>query len=436
MKKGIVSIIFASLLCNPLAHAETLDPFVDLKNHWAKETVEWAMSSEIVKGYTDHRFRPDQTVTESEFVAMMLRTFSEVEIYKRKDLTGDWFTPYYTLAAQFNLPIQGKVNDPILRKEVAQFITATQGYNYDAEGSIAFLLESGISKGRSDRSIQGFDPSGKLTRAEAVQFLRNLAEHKLNLEIKKRPTQQQINKDTWKYQDSTRITALGDSLTFGLFLNEKPLEPSKKAFPYLISDHANVENLGVTGSTSVDLLEAVKTAKYQEAIKQSHLITITIGSNDLIDASSRLIKAFQENPSYQPSKDEQIDLLSEVEKRAEGIKGNMQAVIKEIRKHSNSPIVLFNLYNPFPNVSALQYLHHLNEKVIMPANEAIKTLEDPFAGIFVANAHGNFEGKQLSFVRVWSYDFHPTEEGQKALAKSALEVLNMDIATLSKSKGS
>ncbi|MCA0756099.1 S-layer homology domain-containing protein [Paenibacillus sp. N4] len=52
-------------------------PFPDIANHWAKESILKAAESGLVEGYPDGTFKPDAVVSGDQFVSMMLRAFSD-----------------------------------------------------------------------------------------------------------------------------------------------------------------------------------------------------------------------------------------------------------------------------------------------------------------------------------------------------------------------
>ena len=49
------------------------DHFSDISGSWAREAINLAAEADLVYGYTDGTFRPDQTITRAETIAMVNR---------------------------------------------------------------------------------------------------------------------------------------------------------------------------------------------------------------------------------------------------------------------------------------------------------------------------------------------------------------------------
>lgn len=183
-------LLFVMLSGTSLAESKTFSD-VDTK-HWAKETIQWGVEKGVVTGYTDGTFKPNQNVSESEFLAMLIRAYKP-EIKVKSD--GHWAENYYVFAAKNNYPLVGfddveKRNAIINRKQVAELVSATQGVNYIGDDAIRYLLGNDLAKGTdpNKKTIKNYNPDGKLSRAEAVQFIKNLLEHGKE-DLAARPTQ-------------------------------------------------------------------------------------------------------------------------------------------------------------------------------------------------------------------------------------------------------
>lgn len=107
---------------------------------------------------------------------------------------------YYRVAAKFNVPFLNQPNGRIARGLVAQIISGTLGKNYDVEGSITYLYDMGLSNGRGEKTIQGFEVNGSLTRAQAVQFLKGLVDSRLTKELIERSPKNEVNPNVNKYK--------------------------------------------------------------------------------------------------------------------------------------------------------------------------------------------------------------------------------------------
>ncbi|WP_282939193.1 S-layer homology domain-containing protein [Paenibacillus sp. RC67] len=162
--------------------------FGDIDSHWAKATIEWAQQYHIVDGYSDGSFRPDGQVTEAEFLAMLFRMYPN----STKDLNvqtgGDWSDTFYSYASHFQLGLKGDARDQAIhRVQVAQLIAGLSGKHYtDDRDAIRYLLSSGYSEGKTAATVEGYAGNDPLTRAEALQFLRNLQEKGLS-QLQKKP---------------------------------------------------------------------------------------------------------------------------------------------------------------------------------------------------------------------------------------------------------
>ncbi len=158
--------------------------FTDVQNHWSKDTVIWGTEKEIAKGFPDGTFKPDSTVTESQFLALLLRTFMD----DVKDDAVTWYQPYYDVAHANNYPVIDKYNAVILRTQVAEIVSGTQGVNLSGDNAIAYLLAKGLAKGKIADSVtlENYYGQEGLTRAEALQFIKNVVDKGIT-EIKERP---------------------------------------------------------------------------------------------------------------------------------------------------------------------------------------------------------------------------------------------------------
>ena len=150
------------------------------EKHWAYSTIQWGVREGLIKGYPDGTFRPNRSVTEAEFLAMLIRAYKPSDFNESKVQTH-WADAYYDYAVNMNYPNLGAVfkerrNSPINRTMVAEIVSSTQGVNYDGRDAIHYLLQEGLAKGKkaNEVTIESYAGSDYLTRAEAVAFIKNV----------------------------------------------------------------------------------------------------------------------------------------------------------------------------------------------------------------------------------------------------------------------
>jgi lysophospholipase L1-like esterase len=225
----------------------------------------------------------------------------------------------------------------------------------------------------------------------------------------------QTNSNTVK-MDKPKLVALGDSITFGYHLEQNQTKPSPNAFPSLIGNgQFEVTNLGVPGWTAADLLKAVKTNPiFKHSIRSADVITLYIGGNDLLQAAG-ITQAIQNQtpPALTPQMQQKLMLA---EKR---YALNLSAIISNIKKQTDAPIIVYNLYNPFGESSDPYQasLHQLGEQIIPAVNTQIIKPITLLTGSSLADSYTAFNGKQDAYIIPG--DVHPTLAGHRALAALA-----------------
>ncbi|MCM3023477.1 SGNH/GDSL hydrolase family protein [Weizmannia ginsengihumi] len=133
------------------------------------------------------------------------------------------------------------------------------------------------------------------------------------------------------------IVSVGDSLTEGIGDSK-----NRGGYTYYLKHELNslkgvkdtsIQNFGVKGNTTDQLLAKLQESAVKKAIKQSDLVIITIGGNDIM-------KVFRANIS---------DLNEQAFKNAiPDYKKHLSNVFTTIRKENpNAKIALVGIYNPF-----------------------------------------------------------------------------------------
>lgn len=167
----LVLCICSAILYNT-SITEEVYAFTDVsEHHWASDTIEWAVQNNIVNGYEDGSFKPNKVVSEAEFLVMLLRAYPEIEIHTGKT----WYAGAYDLAESYDWPVLHELQvEKFNRGQVAKLIAATQGQALDTNQAIQFLLDHGLSKGKTAPTVDGYDAVSSMTRAEALKFIKNM----------------------------------------------------------------------------------------------------------------------------------------------------------------------------------------------------------------------------------------------------------------------
>ncbi|KJS10246.1 MAG: hypothetical protein VR67_18120 [Peptococcaceae bacterium BRH_c8a] len=180
--------------------------FLDINGHWGQEDIEKMAAQGIVGGYDDQSFKPDKNITRAEFTAFLTRLMGidgNVNIKFTDVAEKDWH--YKSIGNAYKAQIVGgyedgsfKPNQYITREQVAAVISNALDYaGINPEGndvawetfsdarsispwakqSVAMASEMGIVRGvpsNDGRFI--FAPAKYATRAEAAVMLNRLTD--------------------------------------------------------------------------------------------------------------------------------------------------------------------------------------------------------------------------------------------------------------------
>ena len=195
------------------------------------------------------------------------------------------------------------------------------------------------------------------------------------------------------------MVGLGDSLTQGVG-DELKREGYIGRLQQHFSQYKGIEDVPLTntakrGRRSDQLLKMLKDGEIDHQIRKAHIITLTIGGNDIM----KVIKK------------ELFDLKVEAfEKELVKFKSNYEEIIHEIREiNSTAPIIIMGLYNPITIVTDEKsdfdlILNNWNETIEEIAVDDNNACYIPIDHLFVTNTnlvyhtdffHPNSKGYQL-----------------------------------------
>ncbi len=215
-----------------------------------------------------------------------------------------------------------------------------------------------------------------------------------------------------------RIVALGDSLTRGT-----GDETGGGGYPERVASAlrksgmtVSVDNLGVDGAETGDLLRKVSEPDARRRIGQAQLILMSISGNDLSHSIPASAAAGPAETAADPTK-AALDAASL----------NLQRILPLLRESNPSaPIRILGLYNPFPE----SFDRRMAKETLLKWNVALEEASYSVSGTSVVPTADLFDERpdRLSPDR-----FHPGPSGYGEIASRVLSSLNLPAAAPRKS---
>lgn len=247
MKKlflNVIAIIALALFAAPAMADYVLeqgpDSYPDLpSNHWAYEAVTFLTDKQVVVGYPDGLFRPDQKVTRGEFATMAIKALGIYEknipqVFNYTDTKGHWADRNIQVASYYGL-VKGysdgsfHPNDPVTRLEALTVVlNALSPQNIDSEQARHFI---------SIYSDYSEIPDWALIKAGQCQMLGlmyNLPGHETLLEPNRHAVRGELAKFLFNMVEAAKVIP-NDKLKEEMAPKKKYEEP-KKANGYVLDN--------------------------------------------------------------------------------------------------------------------------------------------------------------------------------------------------------
>ncbi len=272
--------------------------------------------------------------------------------------------------------------------------------------------------------------------------------------------------------DTPVYVALGDSIAAGYGLQgfenvrETPegliCTTPPGCFPALVSDALGyqLQNLAVSGDDTVQLLERLQTDQYTAAVKSADLISLTIGSNDLLGPTIELLRNHLSVSDFLSGGDiqsllqqlQQInDLLSSADTTAlfdsqiQAFCKNWDTIISTITGlNPDATLLVTSYYNPYAsfnlqfgtaNISIGQlgdsYLDRMNRYITTDAacrsSYTVIDISDVSTNVHVDTAalmSGMMRAQAIDLSGSVSLDPHPDASGHELIAQRISAVLS------------
>ena len=154
--------------------------FIDTRNHWAREEIDFVSARELVNGISATRYAPDATATRAQLWTILARQ-------NDTDLSGgaNWYEKAQLWSKDKGISDGTNPNGTINRAQMVTMLWRTMGQPAAASGAsfadvpadsyyvqaVSWAVENGITTGVGNGR---FDPAGACTRAQIAAFLTRL----------------------------------------------------------------------------------------------------------------------------------------------------------------------------------------------------------------------------------------------------------------------
>ena len=210
-----------------------------------------------------------------------------------------------------------------------------------------------------------------------------------------------------------RIVALGDSLTRGAGDAAGGGGYPERVAAALRKEGRTVavENLGVDGIETRDLLRKVEDPGLAQRIASAQLVLLSISGNDLSHSIPASAAAGSGETAADPTK-----------AALEAASLNLQGILSLLRKaNPSAPIRLLGLYNPFPET----FDKRMAKETLLKWNVALEEASYSVSGASVVPTADLFDERPD---RLSSDRFHPGPNGYGEIASRILSTLNLPAA--------
>ena len=185
---GFATTATAPIMISASATAAT--NFVDIQRHWARPFIEVLAQENLINGFSDRTFRPDQPITRAQFTAMLKQAFDENNVQLSREF--DQAAVNYWISRDFgnnsSSNRQLRLSDPLSRAQVITALVNGLGLsprdavetilkvysdaskipNYARE-SVAAATQMGIVVNYPD--VVYLNPAKTATRADVAAFI-------------------------------------------------------------------------------------------------------------------------------------------------------------------------------------------------------------------------------------------------------------------------
>jgi hypothetical protein len=173
-----------SLVFEPYQFGVFIPSFKDVRaDFWAIQEIEWAKKENIISGYKDGTFRPNDTFTEAQFVSILTKYFGLKPRSVKKD--EHWAQGMYDALKEAGITLKGHNNDtiknkPVTRGTIAQAIAMSQGQSGELREAVQFMYDHNLSTGRNGvKTFEAYGVNETLKRSQAAAFFFRLNQNNI-----------------------------------------------------------------------------------------------------------------------------------------------------------------------------------------------------------------------------------------------------------------
>ena len=261
--------------------------------------------------------------------------------------------------------------------------------------------------------------------------------------------------------NSKKYLALGDSIAYGYGLSNI----NSQSYAQIVRAKSNISqnnfsNLAVSGMTCKEFYTKIQTSQYTKAIKSADIITISIGSNELLGIATSAISTVtgvsQKDPNF-VKKAQQVfvdasgikkltlayklysyftsnETKAVIEKNIASYNENWSKSVSYIKKtNPNATIIATEFYNPYYEIGISSYdLGSFVDEYICKMNDILKASSQSETIYKIAKIYDDFNttNPRITNVNIDFSDFskinvdpHPNKNGHSIIASRVLDVL-------------